>query len=88
MRANLSISKADNEVEIGILFSSSLDLDSKSMSSFADLAFKSAVDRKRPLLNFHIDTFACGVCPDEMRKSYCLSDGAYCAFFPKEASYD
>lgn len=59
VRASLTISKPDNEVEIGILLSSSLDLDSTQMKSFAELAMESAKTRRKPLLDFHIHTFSC-----------------------------
>ena len=45
MRASLTIAKPDNEVEIGLLYSSSLDLDSNSMNSFTHLALESAKTR-------------------------------------------
>ena len=45
MRASLAISKPDNEIDIGILYSSSLDLDSRSMRAFTSLALESAKTR-------------------------------------------
>ena len=42
LKAQLTISTASNDIEIGIFYSSSLDLDSESMNAFAKLAFKSA----------------------------------------------
>ena len=83
MRASLTIAKPDNEVEIGLLYSSSLDLDSESMNSFGHLALESAKTRRKALLDLHIHTFACPYCPQEIRETNCLSDGNYCAFFPK-----
>ena len=35
IRASLQIANNDNEIEIGLLYSSSLDLDSQSLNSFA-----------------------------------------------------
>lgn len=83
MRASLTIAKPDNEVEIGLLYSSSLDLDSESMNSFTHLALESAKTRQKALLDLHIHTFACPYCPEEIRETNCLSNGHYCAFFPK-----
>ena len=45
MRASLTIAKSDNQVEIGLLYSSSLDLDSQSMHQFTQLALESAKTR-------------------------------------------
>ena len=83
MRASLTIAKPDNEIEIGLLYSSSLDLDSQSMQSFTHLALESAKTRKKALLDLHIHTFGCPYCPKQIRQANCLSDGKYCAFFPK-----
>lgn len=66
VRASLTISKPDNEVEIGVLLSSSLDLDAASMQSFTKLALESAKTRQKALLDFHIHTFACPSCPDQV----------------------
>ena len=66
-----------------MLYSSSLDLDSSSLSSFAELALESAKTRQKALLDFHIHTFSCKTCPQAIREENCLSDGQYCAFFPK-----
>ena len=59
MRASLTIAKPDNEVQIGMLYSSSLDLDSQGMKTFAKSALESAKTRHRALLDFHIHTFSC-----------------------------
>ena len=45
IRASLMISNPKNEIEIGLLYSSSLDLDAQSLEAFTTLAQKSAVDR-------------------------------------------
>lgn len=42
MRASLTIAKPDNEIEIGLLYSSSLDLDALSMQAFTSMALESA----------------------------------------------
>ena len=67
MRASLTIAKPDNEIEIGLLYSSSLDLDSQSMQSFTHLALESAKTRKKALLDLHIHTFGCPYCPKQIR---------------------
>ena len=63
IRASLTIAKQDNEIQVGILYSSSLDLDSSSMQSFTTLALESAQSRQKALLDLHIHTFSCTVCP-------------------------
>ena len=45
IRASLMISNPENEIEIGLLYSSSLDLDAQSLEAFTSLAQKSAIDR-------------------------------------------
>lgn len=64
MRAALTIARPDNEIEIGLLYSSTLDLDSQSMNSFTHLALESVKSRKKALLDLHIHTFGCPYCPD------------------------
>lgn len=88
MRAQLDVARADNEIEIGILMSSSLDLEAKSLKAFTALALESAKTRKKSLLNFHIQSFACASCPKEVMAESCVSGGKYCAFFPKMNSFD
>ena len=63
IRASLTIAKPDNEIEIGLLYSSSLDLDSTSMEAFTTLALESAQARQKALLDLHIHTFSCLGCP-------------------------
>ena len=87
LKAQLTISLPSNDIEVGLFYSSSLDLDSESMNTFAKLAFKSAQDRKRPLLNLRIHSFGCPTCPEGVRQHSCLSDGRYCAFFPKVGDF-
>lgn len=88
VRASLTISKPDNEIQIGILFSSSLDLDAASMQSFTELALESAKTRQKALLDFRIHTFSCPFCPDMVIEENCVSNGDYCAFFPKQSDYE
>ena len=66
MRASFTIAKADNEIVIGLLYSSSLDLDSASMESFETIALESAKDRQKALLDLHIHTFGCPTCPEQI----------------------
>ena len=87
LKAQLTISLPSNDIEVGLFYSSSLDLDSESMAAFAKLAFKSAQDREKPLLNLRIHSFGCPTCPVGVRQHSCLSDGKYCAFFPKVGDF-
>ena len=63
MRASLTIANSDNEIQISLLYSSSLDLDAESMKSFTELALESAKMRKKALLDLRIHTFSCVDCP-------------------------
>jgi len=87
MRAELSIENHDDDIKIGLLYSSSLDLDAHAMETFSDLAFKSVISRKKPILDLHIHTFACPSCPQVVKEEDCLSDGQFCAFFPKNGDF-
>ena len=53
------------------------------MFAFTNLALASAKTRSKALLDLHIHTFACPYCPEPIREENCLSNGQYCAFFPK-----
>jgi len=88
MRASLSNAKPDNEVEVGLLYSSSLDLDAGSMQAFGVMALESAQTRHKALLDLHVHTFSCPQCTQEVKTENCLSDGKYCAFFPKVGDQD
>ncbi len=88
MRASLTIAKPDNEIEIGLLYSSSLDLDSNAMQAFTTMAKESAQSRHKALLDLHIHTFGCSICPPAIKEEACVSDGKYCAFFPKVGDFE
>ena len=53
------------------------------MAAFTKLALESATNRQKALLDLHIHTFGCPYCPEEIRQENCVSNGLYCAFFPK-----
>ena len=53
------------------------------MKAFTTLALESAKTRKQALLDLHIHTFSCVYCPDFLKEENCVSDGQYCAFFPR-----
>ena len=82
LRAELFISKPDNSIEIGIYMGSSLDFDAYTMEPFAMIADLAPEDSHQTFLNFHVHTFGCPTCPDEVKQTACVSDGKYCAFFP------
>ena len=88
INASLEIHNDENEVEVGILYGSSLDLNAEELRAFTDLAFESAKTRQKGLMNFRIHTFACEFCPDEIKEQNCLSNGQYCAFFPKDSNVE
>ena len=83
MRASLTIANSDNDIQISLLYSSSLDLDAESMKSFTELALESAKMRKKALLDLRIHTFSCMDCSPEVKKQTCISNGKYCTFFPR-----
>jgi len=58
------------------------------MKTFAKSALESAKTRQKALLDFHIHTFGCQNCPDIIKQENCVSDGMFCAFFPKVGDYD
>ena len=86
MNASLEIHNRKNDVEVGILLGSTLDLDADYLRSFTDIALESAQDRQEGLIEFRLHTFACRNCPDFLKEEDCLSDGRFCAFFPKDTN--
>ena len=58
------------------------------MSEFAKLAWQSISKRHKPLLDLHIHSFGCPTCPQAIKEQECVSDGKYCAFFPKTGTFE
>jgi len=50
--------------------------------------FKTSNDRTKSILQPRIHTFACPSCPSFVKTRDCLSDGKFCAFFPKTEEID
>lgn len=87
LKSELSIENDDNRLELGLFISSSVDVEPHVMDTFARLAFESATTAHESAINLHIHTFACPLCPDFIKEDDCLSDGQYCAYFPKRNDY-
>ena len=88
MNASLAIHNKNNEVEIGLLYGSSLDLHAANLRAFSDIAYQSAKTRYKGLLKLRIHTFSCEGCPEEIKTENCVSHGKYCAFFPKDSNIE
>ena len=57
------------------------------METFSRLAYESVTTAHESSIELHIHTFACPLCPDFIKVEDCLSDGKYCAYFPKKNDY-
>lgn len=87
MQAELLISKPDNSIEMGVFWGSSLDFDPLTLNEILQLVTVHQSNTTTDnLLNLHVHTFACPTCPQEIKEEDCLSDGQYCAFFPREGT--
>jgi hypothetical protein len=84
LQADLKISRPDNSIDLGIFWGSSLDLTEYTIEALNELVSIHNNDKKENLLSLHVHTFACPTCPKEIKNEDCLSDGDFCAFFPKE----
>jgi hypothetical protein len=85
LQAELIISRPDNKVDLGIFWGSSLDMAQYALESFSDLVTQhTANNATDSLLRLHVHTFACPTCPKEIKEQDCVSNGAFCAFFPRE----
>ena len=81
MQSELTIATSDGQVEIGMFYSSSIDLNLETLDLFKKLTYHEN-DRTTSLITPHIATFACPTCPDFIKKTECVSDGQFCAYFP------
>jgi hypothetical protein len=87
VKSELSIENDDNKLEIGLFISSSVDVEPSVMETFSRLAYESVTTAHESSIELHIHTFACPLCPDFIKVEDCLSDGKYCAYFPKKNDY-
>lgn len=84
LSAELIISRPDNSIEMGVFWGSSLDMAQYSLEAFSELvAQHMANNATETLLKPHVHTFACPTCPKAIKTENCLSNGQFCAFFPK-----
>jgi hypothetical protein len=63
MQSELTIATSDGQVEIGMYYSSSIDLDLDTLDLFKKLMYHEE-NRTTSLITPHIATFACPTCPD------------------------
>lgn len=87
VKSELSIEIEDNRLEIGLFISSSVDVSPEVMDTFSRLAFESVTTAHESAIELHIHTFACPLCPAFIKEEDCVSDGKYCAYFPKKNDY-
>jgi len=83
LSSKLTLQVAD-KVELGLFYSSSLDLNAEEIKLFSKLILnKEKGEGIKELIIPRIHTFSCPTCPEFIQKKNCLSKGRYCAFFPK-----
>ena len=84
LKSELEIKTESDKLTLGLFVSSSLDLSPEHMQTFAKLTSSELVtERSESSIDLHIHTFACPNCPDRIKEEDCVSDGRYCAYFPK-----
>ena len=84
MKVTTSQSSLQNNVEVDLWYSSSLDLGLKLSDELAALSYSFKQDHtSKPLFTPRIATFSCLGCSEEFKDQQCLSEGAYCAYTPK-----
>lgn len=84
LKAELIIAKPDNSIDLGVFWGSSLDMSQYTMEAFSQLVDAHQQNNTTDtLFSFHVHTFACPTCPKEIKQQDCVSNGAYCTFFPK-----
>lgn len=84
LSAELVITRPDNSIELSIFWGSSLDMAQYAIEAFIALvAEHHAGNATETLLKPRLHTFACPTCPRQIKQENCLSNGQYCAFFPK-----
>lgn len=91
MKAQLDIETQKDDLEMDFLISSFMDFEPKELRELAKLTqtlsyFWKQKDSDVIPLDFHFHTFSCPTCPDFIKKDECVSDGQYCAFYPKKNS--
>lgn len=83
MKANLEISQSDSkQVEIGLWYGSTLDLDPKLLQELYDYTH---MLEDYVVFTPHIMTLQCPTCVYEVKNKECLSDGLYCLIPPKDS---
>lgn len=88
LKSELEIENDRDELSLGLFVSSSVDLEAQTMQTFAKLANSPMLaEREKSKIDIHIHTFSCPVCPDFIKEDDCVSNGTYCAYFPKRNDY-
>jgi hypothetical protein len=84
LNLNMDWKPEDNNVEVDLWYSSSLDLGMKLANEFSALSYSFTNDHaKKPLFTPRVATYSCQDCSQEIKDRNCVSDGAYCAYTPK-----
>jgi len=88
LKAELSIETQGKELTLGLFISSSVDLTSAMMTAFEKLAAAPILaTRDKSSIDIHAHTFSCPLCPSFIKSEDCISNGNYCAYFPKRNDY-
>ena len=84
MKVTTTHVNTDNNVEVDLWYSSSLDLGLKLSDELAALSYSFKADHtSKPLFTPRIATFSCTECSKDFMENQCLSSGEYCAYTPK-----
>jgi len=80
----LDINNEDDNIEVDLWYSSSLDLGLNLAQELSALSYSFSADHGRqPLITPRIATWACPNCAADFKVTNCVSDGKFCAYTPK-----
>lgn len=60
-----------------------MDLTPQAIGELAKIAQSSEKSTHRAAIDLHVSTFECPTCPNFIKTTECVSDGKYCAYYPK-----
>lgn len=84
LKLSTSVRNEDNQVNVDLWYSSTLDLGLKLSDELAALSYSFHNDHQtKPLFTPRIATFSCPDCAYQFKEENCLSDGKYCSYTPK-----
>lgn len=83
VKAILDVTNDDNQVEVDLWYSTSLDLGLHLTSELAAMSLSFQNDHAhKPLFTLRIASFECMECEEKFKRKHCYSNGAYCGFTP------